>query len=57
MNSPAREAILQRLRRGTPGGARPAPENPVRRFDWSPEERLRRFIAALTAVRGEVILV
>ena len=39
MNSPAREAILQRLRRGTPGGARPAPENPVRRFDWSPRAR------------------
>ena len=57
MNSPAREAILQRLLQRTTAGPRPAPENPVRRFDWSPEERLRRFTAALTAVRGEVILV
>lgn len=55
MSSPAREAILQRLRRGGIAGPRPAPENPVRRFAWSPPERLRRFTAALTAVRGEVI--
>ena len=54
--SDPRTAILSRLRARHPA-ARPLPENPVRRFDWSPQERLSRFREALEAVRGEVVLV
>jgi len=54
--SDPRAAILSRLRARHPV-ARPLPENPVRRFDWSPQERLSRFREALEAVRGEVVLV
>lgn len=55
--SEARRQILQRLRSsGSPG--RPAiPDNPVRRFDWSPDECLQRFTERMEAVRGEVHLV
>lgn len=50
----SRGRILARLR------ANPAPETqppriPVRAFDWSPQERLRRFSEQLTAVRGQLI--
>ena len=54
--SDTRAAILSRLRARHPA-ARPLPDNLVRRFDWSPQERLSRFREALGAVRGEVVLV
>lgn len=57
VTNPARDRILQRLGGARSTALRPPPENPVRRFDWSPQERLRRFETALTAVRGEVIRV
>lgn len=54
--SDPRAAILSCLRARHPV-ARPLPENPVRCFDWSPQERLSHFREALEAVRGEVVLV
>lgn len=55
--SKARDAILTRLAARHPIRTRPLPENPVRCFDWSAEERLSRFREALEAVRGEVVMV
>jgi L-lactate dehydrogenase complex protein LldG len=52
--SDARSRILQRLRSH---GAQPTPQPPestVRRFDWSPQERLQRFRECMERVRGEV---
>ncbi len=52
--SDPRARILARLRAGLAGSATPAPVAiPVRRFDWTPEERLSRFRERLEAVRGE----
>jgi len=53
----AREAILRRLRRHRPQAPGNLADIPPRRFDWSPEERLMRFQAAMEAVRGEVLRV
>jgi L-lactate dehydrogenase complex protein LldG len=50
--SDARRRILGSLRRAD--GAGPPPAFEVRRFDWSPEERLQRFRDRMEAVRGEV---
>ncbi len=50
----ARDRILQRLRARHPALPRPLPDNPVRRFDWTGEERLMRFKECLEAVRGEL---
>jgi len=50
----ARSRILERLRTGIPGEPAAPPEVPVRRFDWSPEERLQRFRERMEAVRAEV---
>ncbi len=54
--SDARARILSRLRASR---AAPAPEvlerEPTRRFEWSREEKIRRFTERMTAVRGEVI--
>jgi len=57
-----RNRILDRLRHGTvqiPGfksdiDSSAEPRIPVRRFDWSREECLRRFQGRIEAVRGEV---
>lgn len=56
--SDPRGRILARLRAGLAGSAPPEPVAiPVRRFDWTPEERLSRFRERLEAVRGECHLV
>lgn len=55
MTSP-RNRILARLRAAGPAGGRGVAV-PVRRFDWTPAERLARFRERLEAVRGEVHLV
>lgn len=52
--SEARDRILRRLRAGGSGEPVPPPDVPVRRFDWSPEERLQRFRERMEAVRAEV---
>ncbi len=53
----ARAGVLARLRAGQQEApARPV-AIPVRRFDWTPAERLARFRERLEAVRGEVHLV
>ncbi len=51
--SDARANILARLRRVDRGpGAEPA--RPVERYDWPREERIRRFIERMQAVRAEI---
>jgi len=55
--SSARAGILARLRAGGSEPSLPAPELPIRRFDWDTDERLRRFRERVEAVRGEVHLV
>ncbi len=48
-----RNSILARLRAAR-AAPTPAPELPVRRYDWDATERRRRFEQALRAVRGQV---
>jgi L-lactate dehydrogenase complex protein LldG len=55
--STSRDRILERLRANVPERPPKVPKNPVRRFDWSPDECLERFRERLDAVRGEVHLV
>lgn len=52
--SEARERILKRLRASASGELAAPVDLPVRRFDWSPDECLRRFRERIEAVRGEV---
>jgi L-lactate dehydrogenase complex protein LldG len=52
--SDARRRILDALRRAGAGRSAELAEFPVRRFDWDPAERLRRFRERMEAVRGEV---
>lgn len=53
--SDSRRHILETLRNARVGGELPPPvEVLVRRFDWDPAERLRRFCERIQAVRGEV---
>ena len=52
--SEARDRILRRLRAGVPGEPVARPDVPVRRFDWSLGERLKRFRERMETVRGEV---
>lgn len=52
--SEARDRILARLRAGGARGGPPTLDVPVRRFDWSPQQRLQRFRERMEAVRGEV---
>ena len=56
MSNP-RSRILARLRESELIAGCPAPDIPVRRFDWNPDERLARFREQLEAVHGEVHLV
>ena len=51
----AREAILQRLRNQQGPALPTAPERYAPQYGWSLEERIARFTAMMTAVRGEVI--
>jgi L-lactate dehydrogenase complex protein LldG len=53
----ARARILDRLRAAAPLTGAEAVQWPVRRFDWTPAERLERFTARIEAVRGEVLRV
>ena len=53
----ARDRILQRLRDRRASSCPQLPDNPVRRFDWSADECLKRFTERMQAVRGEVHLV
>jgi len=55
--SSTRARILWRLRAGGGEPSFPAPELPIRGFDWDAQERLRRFRERVEAVRGEVHLV
>jgi len=55
--SASRDRILERLRASVPERPPTEPKVPVRRFDWSLEERLDRLRERLEAVRGEVHLV
>ena len=50
----ARSQILQRLRRDATQAASDPLDIPIRRFDWSPDERLKRFRKRMESVRGEV---
>lgn len=50
----ARSRILQRLRAGVPDESVAPPDIPVRRFDWTLEERLERFRERMETVRGQV---
>jgi L-lactate dehydrogenase complex protein LldG len=52
--SGSRNRILQSLRDGRRPGPGGLPDNPVRRFDWSPEACLQRLTARLEAARSEV---
>jgi L-lactate dehydrogenase complex protein LldG len=52
--SEARDRILRRLRAGGPGEPAAPPDVPVRRFDWSLDERLQRFRERMETVRGDV---
>jgi len=52
-----RGRVLERLRAAVPQTSEPPVAVPVRRFDWTPAERLARFRERLEAVHGEVHLV
>jgi L-lactate dehydrogenase complex protein LldG len=50
----ARHRILQALRSRRQPGPGGLPDNPVRRFDWSPEVCLERLTSQLQAARAEI---
>jgi len=50
----ARSRIFQRLHPQHTETDREPPDIPVRRFDWTPDERLERFRQRMESVRGEV---
>lgn len=52
--TPSRERILRRLRQRPGKPSPPLPDNPVRRFDWSPETSRQQFVQRLEEAHGEI---